>query len=117
MMYMGYCIMKSSATIQSEHRATHAPRFIDGAILQCTNPKAWMACLSGLMSFTSATSMIPLAKFASLYFVICYCCIGLWALAGMKLRTLLTKASYVQWFNRFMGLLLIITGLYLGISI
>lgn len=116
MFYMGYNIMMSKSSLDNQSELNQAPGFIDGALLQWCNPKAWMACLSGLSTFTSATSIMPLITFVSIYFVICYVCIGIWAAAGMKLKTILTSECYMRWFTRLMGLLLIATSIYMGFS-
>jgi threonine/homoserine/homoserine lactone efflux protein len=115
MMYMGYKIVSSKGAI-SQTQQKKAPLFREGALLQCANPKAWMACLSGLAAFTSNTSMIPLITFVSIYFIICYLCISLWALVGEQLKLIITQDSYVLWFNRVMGGLLILTSVYLSLS-
>ena len=116
MFYMGYNIMMSKSSFDNQSESTQAPHFLDGALLQWCNPKAWMACLAGLSSFTSATSIMPLLTFVIIYCVICYVCIGIWAAAGMKLQSLLTSERYMQWFTRLMGLLLIVTSVYMGVS-
>ena len=112
MLYLGYVIMKSKisdGTVQVEQ----APRFIDGALLQCTNPKAWIACLAGLSAFAKADSLIPLLTFVSIYFVICYLCISIWALAGVQLKSFLNSDTQKLWFSRMMGALLMITAVSL----
>jgi threonine/homoserine/homoserine lactone efflux protein len=116
MFYMGYNIMMSKASLDNQSEVNQAPKFMDGALLQWSNPKAWIACLSGLSTFTSATSMMPLITFVSIYFVICYVCIGLWAAAGMKLKSILTGERYMRWFTQLMGLLLIATSIYMGFT-
>lgn len=116
MVYMGYKIMMSASTIDNQRQQNKVPKFIDGALLQWSNPKAWMACLSGISTFNSSTSIFPLITFVSIYFLICYVCIGIWAFAGMQLQSLLTSDRYMKLLNRSMGLLLIITSLYMGVS-
>jgi len=116
MFYMGFNIMMSTSSHDHQSEVNEAPRFIDGALLQWSNPKAWIACLSGLSTFTSATSVLPLITFVSIYFIICYFCIGIWAAAGMKLKSILTDERYMLWFTRLMGLLLIATSIYMGLS-
>lgn len=117
MFYMGYKIMMSKSSLDNQFEVNQAPQFMNGALLQWSNPKAWMACLSGLSTFTSATSIMPLITFVSIYFVICYFCMGIWAAAGMKLKSILTGERYMRWFTRLMGLLLIATSIYMVFSV
>ncbi len=115
LVYMGYKIIRSASTVNAQ-RQSNVPKFIDGALLQLSNPKAWVACLSGISTFSSATSIQPLLSFVMIYFLICYASIGLWAFAGMQLQSILSKKSHMKLFNWTMGLLLIITSLVMSIS-
>lgn len=115
MFYMGYKMLRSNASFENKS-VVQAPQFMEGALLQWSNPKAWMACLSGLSTFATATSILPLLTFASIYCVICYFCIGIWAAAGVKLRSMITAEPYMKWFTRVMGLLLMATSIYMGFA-
>lgn len=115
MIYTGYKIMMSSSMIDNQPQQNKVPKFIDGVLLQWSNPKAWMACLSGISTFSSSTSILPLISFVSIYFLICYVCIGIWAFAGMQLQFLLTSHRHMQLLSRSMGLLLIITSIYMTV--
>lgn len=112
MMYLGYIITKSPMSNRTT-KVNQAPRFLDGALLQCSNPKAWIACLSGISAFSKANSLTPLLTFVSIYFLICYASISFWAFAGVQLQSILNSDRYKQWISRCMGSLLIITGISL----
>ncbi len=115
MLYMGWKIATAKPHPKSlKTSLSEKPKLKDGLIMQWSNPKAWMACLSGIASFTQPDTIAPLLIFASLYFVICYLSIGLWAWAGDKLSSLLHQENVYQRFNRIMGGLLAITALYLA---
>ena len=89
------------------------PVFYQGFLLQWLNPKAWIACISGVSAFNLADSLPMLAIFVSLYFVICYASIASWALVGDKIKILLTKPEYLHIFNSVMGSALILVALNL----
>ena len=109
--YMGYktIVSKPEILIQSKTR----PVFYQGFLLQWLNPKAWIACISGISAFNLADSLPMLLIFVGLYFVICYASIASWALLGDKIKILLTKPGYLQIFNSVMGSALILVALYL----
>ena len=109
--YMGYKIVVSKPEIQIQSKTL--PVFYQGFLLQWLNPKAWIACISGVSAFNLADSLPMLAIFVSLYFVICYASIASWALVGDKIKILLTKPGYLHIFNTFMGGALILVALYL----
>lgn len=108
--YMGYKI----ATAQPELPGApeRQPHFFQGAVLQWLNPKAWIASLSGVSAF-EATLGNGLFVFASLYLVICFFSVAVWAFAGARVSELLHDRSNLQWCNRVMGGLLIIVAIYL----
>ncbi len=89
------------------------PRFHEGALLQWLNPKAWIACLSGIAAFTTAGDLSSLILFCTLYFFICYFGVGIWAVIGAQATRLLTSENHLTWFNRLMGGCLGAVGVYL----
>jgi len=89
------------------------PVFYQSFLLQWLNPKAWISCISGISAFNLADSLPMLATFVSPYFVICYASITSWALAGDRIKILLTKPGYLHIFNRVMGGTLILAVPYL----
>lgn len=108
--YMGYKI----ATAHPELPGTQdqQPHFVQGAALQWLNPKAWIASLSGVSAF-EATLGNGLALFASLYLLICFFSVAIWAYAGARVSSLLLDRGKIQWCNRIMGCLLFFVAIYL----
>jgi len=108
--YMGYKI--ATAHPELPGASERQPHFFQGAALQWLNPKAWIASLSGVSAF-EATLGNGLFIFASLYLVICFFSIAVWAFAGARVSGLLYDRSNLQWCNRIMGGLLVIVAIYL----
>ncbi|MBS0287035.1 MAG: LysE family translocator [Proteobacteria bacterium] len=113
--YMGYQIAISKPTLQVEKN--DVPKFYQGFLLQWLNPKAWIACVSGVSIFSSTQSYIPLLTFTLIYFVICYVSLGAWAVLGDRVSVLLKNDFRLRLFNMITGSLLIITGGYLGYNV
>ena len=112
--YMGIKIILSAGNPESlSSSQQNIPRFWDGFLLQWLNPKAWIACISGVSAFNLGHSLSLLSIFISLYFVICYASITSWALLGDKLQTLLSSPSHFKIFNEAMGGALITVDCYL----
>lgn len=110
--YMGYKIASSKPDIKvNKERAI--PKFYEGFLLQWLNPKAWIACVSGASIFSSTESCMPFLTFTSIYFLVCYASLALWAVLGDKVSFLLTNTFRLRLFNFFMGLSLIVTAGYL----
>jgi threonine/homoserine/homoserine lactone efflux protein len=108
--YMGYKI--ATAHPELPGAPERQPHFFQGAALQWLNPKAWIASLSGVSAF-EATLGNGLFVFASLYLVICFFSVAVWAFAGARVSGLLRDRSNLLWCNRVMGGLLIIVATYL----
>jgi threonine/homoserine/homoserine lactone efflux protein len=109
--YIGYKIASSKPELQISKKDT--PKFYEGFILQWINPKAWIACVSGVSIFSNAESYDLFLTFAIIYFIVCYISLGVWAIVGDKVSYLLKDHFRLRLFNFTMGLLLMITAGYL----
>ncbi len=109
--YMGYKIALSPADIDFVDVAP--PNFIEGFLLQWLNPKAWIACVSGVSAFTVEGSYETLLLFSGIYFVICYASIGWWAIVGDRVSDLLKSKKRRRFFNLLMGVSLMVIAYYL----
>jgi len=89
------------------------PGFVDGVLMQWLNPKAWIACVSGIAAFTTQNDFASLALFCTLYFFICYAGVGIWAVIGRQAQFLVQSEARLKWFNRVMGTALAGVGVYL----
>lgn len=112
--YVGIKIAMSKPDLAINQEAI--PKFYEGFLLQWLNPKAWIACVSGVSLFASAESALPLLTFSSIYFVVCYVSLAIWAMTGSSIAFLLNNSLRRQLFNLTMAASLIIPGLYLGYS-
>lgn len=110
-LYIGYRIAMASGSIDVSERAR--PRFHEGFLLQWLNPKAWVACVSGVALFSQPESQTSLIVFVLIYFMVCYVSLAAWALVGERARLLLDTDMRVRAFNSFMGRLLIFCAAYL----
>lgn len=109
--YIGCRLAGAAGSIDIAESAR--PRFHEGFLLQWLNPKAWVACVSGVALFSRPESHASLITFVSIYFLVCYASLAAWALAGDRVRLLLGTEARVRIFNMVMGGLLIGCALYL----
>lgn len=109
--YIGCRVAGAAGSIDITER--DRPRFHEGFLLQWLNPKAWVACVSGVALFSSPESNDNLIAFVTIYFLVCYASLAAWAVAGEKVRLLLGSESRVRFFNFVMGGLLIACAAYL----
>ena len=112
--FIGYIgIRIATADPRLETVSARRPGFGEGFLLQWLNPKAWIACLSGVSAFNLAGDYPQLALFVALYFVICYASIASWALIGGRMGALIATPRKLQIFNRLMGGALVLVAGYL----
>ncbi|ENV46244.1 hypothetical protein P255_00383 [Acinetobacter brisouii CIP 110357] len=114
--YTGYRILSSSTQIQITHPHS-APKFYHGFLLQWLNPKAWIACASGVTLFSVPDRSAPLIIFISLYFLVCYGCLLLWGMFGQKLAHIVTHPTRIGMLNAIMGGALMIVALSMLINL
>lgn len=109
--YIGYKIATSQAELSLTK--SEAPGFIQGFLLQWLNPKAWVACASGVVLFSEPSNNSPMIVFITTYFLVCYLSLAAWAVLGKNISTLLNSAGRTRAFNLCMGGTLIITASYM----
>jgi len=114
--YIGYKILSSKPEIEVNHNIS-IPNFIDGFLLQWLNPKAWIACASGVALFAAPNTNTPLIVFICIYFLICYLSLALWGVLGGKLSIVLSNSKRILLFNRLMGFSLIFISIYMIFNI
>jgi len=112
--YMGGKIAfsaRNAASLVTEKQSI--PTFGDGFLLQWLNPKAWIACISGVTAFKLGYSLPLLGLFIGIYFLICYVSIACWAFLGDRINRFLHSPRHYMLFNLTMGGVLIIVACYL----
>lgn len=109
--YLGYKI--ATADIEAADTAAPAARFIDGALLQWLNPKAWTACIAGVTAFQLTEDNGWLWPFVAIYFVVCYLAIAAWAFAGSHTKAFIGSPRNLKRLNILLGGGLILLALYL----
>lgn len=110
-LYMGYLIASSKPELNIEKQKQ--PTFIQGFLMQWLNPKAWLACASGVTLFSSPNSNQLFLTFSLIYFFVCYVSLLSWSVLGDKVTVVLNSEFRLRAFNLLMGGLLVVTACYL----
>lgn len=110
-LYVGYKIVTAPSSEIEVKNDKNIPKFYEGFLLQWLNPKAWIAAASGISMFSSTNH--HLLAFIVIYFLICYACLSVWAILGNAATMLLKFNNGLSFFNKGMGLVLIVTACYL----
>jgi threonine/homoserine/homoserine lactone efflux protein len=91
------------------------PGVLGGALFQLLNPKAWMMTVNTALLFVPR-DVPPLASLPTLVAwagVVNLACISVWALAGDRLRQVLSRGRALRIFNGTMGALMAGTAVWL----
>ena len=105
LIWLAWKIYHSPAPDLHQHHQTKPLTFVEGAIFQFVNPKAWMMAISAVASFTLSGD----AFFVSVVLVIVAMAIvnlpsiALWASFGVLLGRILKSPIHWRYFNRIMG--------------
>lgn len=82
--------------------------FVQAALFQWVNPKAWVMTLTAVATYTNPAEFSHSFMLVSLAFALLGLpLISLWNLGGSSLRLWLQRDGALQWFNRGMALLLV----------
>ncbi|WP_299929737.1 LysE family translocator [uncultured Pelagimonas sp.] len=90
------------------------PTFLQGALLQWLNPKAWGAILAALSLFNLRPGSLDLVWVIGMWSVLCFIGVGFWAVFGAQMQRLLGNPAYMTMMCRVMGsVLLLLVGIFL----
>jgi threonine/homoserine/homoserine lactone efflux protein len=111
MLYLAYKLAtsKSGAT---KRDTGPPPRFINGAIAQWLNPKAWIVSISAISIYVANSShySLYLSIFGAIFFVVCFLSILGWVVVGSRTSALLNGNFGL--FNKIMAALLTLSIVY-----
>ncbi len=110
-LYIGLKIMAAGGG--RDMAQSRQPGFMEGAVLQWLNPKAWIASLSGTAAFVSGEGYGTLGVFCLIYFVLCYTGLSFWAVLGRFAQGFLNTPKHMRAFNILMGSSLCGVAIYL----
>lgn len=82
--------------------------FIEAALFQLVNPKAWTVALIVTVSYTDPSRYLSsLMLLIAVFAVVNVPSIGVWSLSGQALRRALGEGRRIVWFNGAMAVLLV----------
>ncbi|MFQ3229577.1 LysE family translocator [Reinekea sp.] len=111
--YLLFLAYKIAMTTTQTHQSKNSQplTFMQAALFQWVNPKAWVMAIGALATFTTLEwSMVQQALLISLAFIMVGIpCTGLWLFAGRLLQQLLKQPAYQRAFNYSMAILLMLS--------
>ena len=84
--------------------------FLEAALFQWVNPKAWVMAVTGMAVYgTADRPFLGVAVIALVFAALNAPSVAVWAGLGAALRDWLAEPTRLKWFNRAMGALLLLS--------
>lgn len=112
LLWMAWHIANTQGSIQDDSYTNDKPfTFIQAALFQWVNPKAWIMAVTAISSFTTQNSDVwyQIAIIAFVYLVVGLFTTHSWALGGVLLHRWLESERAIRNFNRVMALLIVVS--------
>ncbi|OHU88074.1 MULTISPECIES: LysE family translocator [Pseudoalteromonas] len=110
LLYLAVLIAKSATSYNTEQQGSPLT-FLNGALYQWVNAKAWMVASGAIAAFTTVgtADLEQNMQISVVFLLVSFPCVGTWLVFGTVLKKYLAKRSYRQWFNYTMALLLVLS--------
>jgi threonine/homoserine/homoserine lactone efflux protein len=115
LIYLALKIALSNNTTEQKNFKAKPFTFIQAALFQWVNPKAWTMALTAISIYAPSKSLSAVLLVSIIFGLINLPCISSWIFLGQRVQVLLKKPKYLKNFNISMASLLIIS-LYPAIS-
>lgn len=85
--------------------------FLQAALFQWVNAKAWVMASGAVAAFTSVSGIywLEVSIISAAFLLVAFPCVGAWLLFGAALRAVLTKPLFQRLFNICMALILLLS--------
>jgi len=109
LLYLAFKIASSTGNIDQQSTKSKPFTFIQAALFQWVNPKAWTMALTSISLYAPSNSFIAVLLVAIVFGIVNLPCISSWIVLGQKIQIILTDQKRLRIFNITMALLLIIS--------
>ena len=112
LIWMAWQIANSSGSISNNETKKKKPfTFLQAALFQWLNPKAWIMAITATTSFSTSTGhlFIQIMIIAFVYLLVGIGSTSSWALGGLFLRRIISNERRVKVFNIIMAILIVLS--------
>lgn len=108
-LYLLYLAWKIAwaAPMDSSAEAGRPMTFMQAALFQWVNPKAWTMAVTALAVYAPAQEIWAILAVAAVFGMVNLPSVGVWTVLGVQVRRLLTRPARLRAFNITMALLLV----------
>lgn len=109
LLFLAWKIATASAPGTSDSTSGRPFTFIQAALFQWVNPKAWTMALTAISVYSPSQSLGAVALVAVIFGAINLPSVASWTIFGQQIQSLLTSPKRLAAFNRSMALLLVLS--------
>lgn len=109
LLYLAYKIAFSDSSIESSKSNAKPFSFIQAAMFQWVNPKAWTMALTAISVYAPSKSLSAVLIVAIIFGLVNFPCISGWIVLGKKMQIFLTNKKRLRIFNGTMAGLLVLS--------
>jgi len=111
LLYLAWLVASSAPSNLEGSKESNPLTFMQAALFQWINPKAWVMATGAVAAYTSQdTEMFVQVMAISLsFFAAGFPCVGIWLIFGSGLKRFLKERLYQRIFNISMALLLVVS--------
>ncbi len=106
LLWLAWKIANAAPPEEAAHRARPLT-FLQAALFQWVNPKAWTMALSAVTLYAPDRTLWAIASVATIFALINIPSVGSWTVLGQQMRRLITSPRRLRIFNVTMALLLV----------
>ena len=106
LLYLAWKIARA-APIEDRESAGKPMSFLQAALFQWVNPKAWSMALTAISVYAPATALWALALVGGIFALVNLPSVAVWAVLGREMARILTNTRRLVIFNWTMALLLV----------
>ena len=112
LLYLAYKIASNKTPVGAENGDTKPFTFVQAALFQWVNPKAWTMALSAVSVYAPSKGMGAVVIVGVIFGLVNLPCVSAWTLLGQKLQIWLNRPERLRAFNIFMAILLVASVLF-----
>ncbi|TDF38664.1 LysE family translocator [Alteromonadaceae bacterium M269] len=109
LLYLAGKIALSSEADTNSFAKAKPMTFIQAALFQWVNPKAWTMALTAITIYAPTRSLIAILAVALVFGLVNLPCVSLWVMTGKKMQVILKERKHLKVFNVTMAVLLVLS--------
>lgn len=107
LLYLSYKIATASSVSVETEKSTNPLSFLQAALFQWVNPKAWVMALTSISVYAPTQSIQAVVAVALVFGLVNLPSVSFWVVMGQQVKRWLTNSSRMRTFNVTMALLLV----------